>query len=429
LAWPASVFAQYAAPAILTRGEAPAAMAAPQISFQPFVEIGGTYDTGLAGPVANSQAQLGTLASYGIDVSGGVSGARSWKRTRIGLSYNVSLVRYAKSTSYDSLNQSLLLGLTHQFARHISLALRESAGQFSRSYGMAGLSQAVTFDPSAGYTPTSDFYDNRTIYVSTQADLTIQKSTRLSFNLGADGFLNRRKSSALYGVTGAGARGDVQYRLGRRSTIGVAYNYAKYAYRGVFSGTDDHTLVVTYGIRLSRRMEFSAYAGGVREETKFVQAISIDPVIAALLGLTGGSVIFHRVDYLPSYNARLSYTMRRGVATISGSHAVTPGNGLFLTSTATEFNASYSYTGLRRWSFSAYADRSRARSIGNVLGAYGNTSGTVSMSRQIRHGVHLVGNFSIRQYSSPDFQNYNRLIYTARIGLGFTPGDIPLRTW
>ena len=56
LAWPASVFAQSVGPAILTRGEAPAAMTAPQVSFQPFVEIGGTYDTGLAGPLANSQA-------------------------------------------------------------------------------------------------------------------------------------------------------------------------------------------------------------------------------------------------------------------------------------------------------------------------------------------------------------------------------------
>jgi hypothetical protein len=127
------------------------------------------------------------------------------------------------------------------------------------------------------------------------------------------------------------------------------------------------------------------------------------------------------------FDARLSDTMRRGVASISGSRRVTPGSGLFLTSTVTSGNASYSYTGLRSWSFTASAEYSRAKSIGNVLGTYEDTSGTVSMSRQIGRWVHLVASFSARQYASPDFPNYNRLIYSARLGLGFAPGDIPLR--
>jgi hypothetical protein len=430
LSWATPVLAQYAGPAILTRGDAPSAMAVPQISFRPFAEITGVYDTGLtaAGSTA-SQGELGNLTSYGVEFTAGISGVHTWAHTRLGLDYKGSIDRYAKNTAYDNSNQSLLLGITHEFSRHTTLAVRESAGQFSRSYGLLGLSQTATFDPSSGYTPTSDFYDNRTIYLSTQVDFTIQKSARLSFDLGADGYLNRRQSTALYGMTGGGARGDVQYRFTRNTTLGVAYSYNKYAYHGVFSGTDTHSLVVTYGVRLTRQLEISTYGGALREETQFVQPIVINPAIAFLLGLPGGAVIVHRVDYLPSLSARASYTMRRGVASISGGHSVTPGNGLFLTSTATNGNANYSYTGLRRWSFSAGANYGRSKSIGNVLGTYGGTSETLSMSRQIGRFVHIVANFSVRQYYSPSFQNYNRLIYSARLGLGFTPGDIPLRIW
>ena len=40
-------FAQYAGPAILSRGEAPAAMSAPEIKFRPFVEFTAGYQTEL----------------------------------------------------------------------------------------------------------------------------------------------------------------------------------------------------------------------------------------------------------------------------------------------------------------------------------------------------------------------------------------------
>jgi hypothetical protein len=421
--------AQSAGPAILTRGEAPVAMATPELSFRPFVEFGGVYDTGLSGVFLNSNGQLGSTASFGMTISGGVSGVHSWKHTKISLDYHGSASHYAKTTYYDSAEQSLMLGMTHQFTRHITLALRETAGQFSRSYGLPALSQAVLFDPSSSYIPASDFYDNRTIYASSQADLTIQKSTRLSFNLGGDFFLNRRRSTALYGVTGGGARGDVQYRVSSRSTIGGGYTYSHYAFHNIFSASDLHGFVGTYGIRLTKSLEFSCYGGVTRSETKFEQSVPIDPVVAALIGESVGAVIVHSVDYVPNVSARLSQTFSRGVLFISGGHTVTSGNGLFLTSEATGGNAGYTYTGRRRWSFSAQADYAHAKSIGNVLGYYGNVSGTLSASRQIMGAMHAVLSFSARQYQSPDFTLYNRLIYSVRLGIGFAPGNIPLRVW
>jgi hypothetical protein len=416
-------------PAILSRGEAPAAMSIPEISFRPFVEFAGVYDTGLTGVAINSNGQLGTSVSPGIVLTGGVSGAHSWKHTKVGVDYHGSVYDYTKTTYYDGADQSLMVGLQHQFTHHVALALRESAGMFSRSYGLPALSQTAPFDSSASFIPASDFYDNRTIYASSQADLTIQKTSRLSFTLGGDFFLNRRRSTALYGATGAGARSDVQYRLSRRATIGAGYTYTHYAYHGVFSGTDLHGVIATYGIRLTKTLEFSGYGGFMREETKFEQSVPIDPAIAALIGMSAGAVIVHSIDYVPNVMGRLSQTFSRGVFSLSGGHTVTPGNGLFLTSEATLASAGYTYTGRRHWSFGAQAAYDHAKSIGNVLGSYGDVSGTLSASRQLVHAMHAVLSFSARQYQSSSFTLYNRLIYSVRLGIGFTPGDIPLRMW
>jgi hypothetical protein len=422
--------AQYAGPAILTRGEAPAAMAAPLISFRPYLEVSGIYDTGLAGVyVTNPQGDLANTAAAGVELAGGVSGVHSWKHTKVGLDYQGSISHYNKQTYYDSANQSLMLGVTHQFSPHTSLTLRETAGLFSRDFGLLGLPQSVPYDPSQSYVPTTDFFDNRTMYLSTQADFTYQKSARLSFNVGGDGFLVRRRSTALYGVTGAAARGDVQYRVSRRSTIGVNYTYSHFDYTRVFSGTDLQALVGTYAVRLSRMVEFSAYGGAMRVESKFIQSVPVDPAITALLGITSGSQVHYGVNYLPSANGRLSRKFQTGVAYLAGGRTVTPGNGLFLTSSMTTAMAGYSYTGPRHWACNLEAAFEDSHSIENIAGRYRDFSGRFRMSRQIGGAFHAVASITARKYNSPDFSRYNRLVYEARVGIGITPGDVPLRIW
>jgi hypothetical protein len=427
--WAMPVFAQYAGPAILSRGDAPAAMATPQIDFRPFVELTGIYDTGLAGVAVNSQGQLGNEASMGVEVTAGISGTHSWRHTKIGLNYRGSIRRYAHNTSYDSTDQTLMLGIVHQVSRHTTVTLNESLGLFSRNFGIPGLSQTVPFDPSTTYAPTTDFFDNRTEYLSTQANLIFQKTARLSFSMGGDGFEVRRRSSALYGVIGATAHADVQYRLTRRSTVGVNYMFSHFDFVGVLSGTDLHDVSGVYSMRISRWLEFSGSAGIFRAETRFIQNVPIDPAIAALIGTPEGTVVLDRIDLGWSGSGRLSRTFPKGVAYISGGRGITPGNGLFLTSLTETVMGGYNYTGLRRWSLGASVDYTHSDSIGNVIGTYGGTSGTVSASRQIVHNVHGIASFSARQYSSGSFALYNRLIYDVRVGVGYSPGDIPLRIW
>jgi len=427
LALPA--FAQYAGPAILSRGEAPAAMVAPEIKFRPFVEIGANYDTGLSGvAVTNAQGDLANLGSYGVRLSWGVSGTHSWRHTKLGLSYGGSLEHLQKS-AYDSLSQSFLLGIKHQLSRHMTLSLSESAGIFTRAFGLGGLSQTVPFDPSQSYIPTTDFFDNRTIYSSTQVGLIIQKTARLSFAFGGNVFETRYRAAGLVGTNGAGATGNVQYRISRRSTIGAGYNYQHFAYRGAFGSTEVHGFAGTFARSLSAKVEFSGSAGASRIEPKFVESVAVDPVIAILLGVTSTTEIAHFVSWTPTGNARISRTFRDGVLYLTAGRSIVPGNGLFTTSYSDGVSGGYEYTGLRRWSVGSRVGYDRSKSVGNFTGIYSSLSGGITASRQIIRNVHFVVGYNARKYKSPDFNNYNRVIQEASVGIGYTPGDVPLRIW
>jgi hypothetical protein len=433
LALAAPVFAQYAGPAILSRGDAPTGIGASPISFRPYFEISGIYDTGLTGAGLNAQGELGSTSSPGVQFAGGISGTHSWRHTTIGLSYRGDINHFEKATYFDGSDQSLLLSVKHQFTRHIYLDLRESAGMFSTDTGLSALQQTIAYDPAQSNLPTTDFFDNRTLYLSTQADLIYQRSARLSFDFGGEGFINRRRSTDLYGVTGASARGDVQYRISRRSTIGANYNFTHYSFTRVFSGTYIHSFAGTYAIQLTKHLEFSGYAGVSYLDNTLEQVVPVSPAIAAILGITAGLAVSHTLSYVPNGSGRLSEQFHNGVAYISGGHTTTPGNGLFLTSTATYASAGYTYTGVRRWSLGATVDYNKSKTVGEtvggVAGTYGGTNAMVSASRLITKSMHVVAAFNANRYDSPNFSLYNRTIYSARLGFGWAPGDVPLRVW
>jgi hypothetical protein len=164
-------------------------------------------------------------------------------------------------------------------------------------------------------------------------------------------------------------------------------------------------------------------------ESKFIRTIAVDPVIAAILGVANSAQIVHMLNYQPSISARLSRTMRNGVVYAGGGRQITPGNGLFQTSFSTTFMAGYGYTGLRRWSITGSVAYNSSRAVGTIQGQYGSETATAGISRQIFQSFHFVASYSLRRYDSNDFAGYHRLVQQARIGIGFTPSDIPLRIW
>lgn len=430
---------QYAGPAILSRGEAPAAMSAPSVDFAFSLALTGIYTNGLAGVSSpNAQGQLADVSSEGGGITLGLSGAHSWRHTHIGLSYSGSYMYYTRAGYYDGISQGLSIGLTHQFSKHIVFSLRESAGWFTQfAPSTVALNSSVPFDPSQTYIPSTDFYDNRTIYSTTTANLTIQKSARLSFNLGGGLFTDLRRSSALYGATGETANGDVQYRWSRRVTVGGSYGFAHFSYTNSFGGAFVHSTSLSVSIRASRWTELSFFGGASRVESNFQQTVPIDPALLAILcppsaiplscPVNSQTFTSHTVFWGPDLGIRLSRAFHRGVAYASAGESITPGNGLFLTSRAVTAMAGYGYTGLRLWSMNASVAYVSALSLGNVKGNYGDVVGSFSMSRRILGSISFVTSFSATQYQSNSFNLYNRLIYSASVGFGYSSRNIPVR--
>jgi len=426
-----AAFAQYGGPAILSRGDAPAAMTGADVSFRPFVEVSAVYSTGLAAGVAlDSAGNIANHSSIGAQISGGISGAHNWRHTTLGISYRGSYSRYTSNEKFSSTDQSLLLGLRRQLSPHVVLSIDESAGIFNRNAGLlATISPSVPFDPAQSYVPTTDFFDNRTIFSSTQIGMAVQRSTRTSWSFSGGLFDTHRQSAALYGVIGENASADYQYRITKRMTIGGNYNYSHFGYGRLASDTNMHGGSGSLAYQMSRFWEFTGYAGFYRVESKFIQNVPVDPAIAAIIGITQSSEVVYTVRYTPNFSARLSRTFHKGVLYFYGGHTVTPGNGLFLTSTAYAAGSGYTYTGLRKWSFGATGSYHDSDSIGNVQGGYASVVGVAHMSRQVARSMHAILSFNVQRYSSGTFAKYNNVVYSGSLGLGWSPGVVPLRIW
>ena len=250
-------FAQYAGPAILSRGEAPGPMSAAANNFVFSLTLTSDYTNGLIGLSAvNAQGQQ--AGAFGGGVVIGATGGHSWQHTQLGLNFSGSFKDYTQATSYNGDSQGLSLNLSHLFAPHVALVLRENGGIYSRFLpSTVSQSSSVPFDPSQTYIPAAEFSDNRTIYSTTQANLMVQESAQLSFDLGGGYFLNEQRSSALYGAAGQTATADVQYRLSPHFTIGANYTFFHFSYTHSLGGADVHAAGFSASYRISRRAEMA----------------------------------------------------------------------------------------------------------------------------------------------------------------------------
>jgi hypothetical protein len=435
LALPA--WAQYAGPAILSRGEAPAAMSTPTVDFVFSVALTANYSRGLLGVATNSQGQLLNGASYGGGVTLGLSGSHKWRHTTLGVAYSGSVYDYASASYFAGINQGISLGLTHQFSRHILFTLRDSAGWFTQfPPATVSLNSALDFDPSQSEIPTTDFYDNRTIYNTTLANLTYRATSRLSFSLGGGYFTNLRRSSELYSAGGETATADAQYRWSRRVTVGGQYGFAHFGYSHDIGHSYLDTATLSLSARFTRWTELSLFGGAAHVRSSFEELVPINPAFLAILcpsgvvlscNLPSSLVINNSAFWVPDFGIRLSRSFERGVAYLSAGETVTPGNGLFLTSRAETAGLGYGYSGLRKWSMNIGGYYVRALSVGNIQGGYGQLSGSFSMSHEILPHLSFVTSFSATKYQSSSFAAYNHLTYSASIGLGFSSKPIPVR--
>lgn len=423
---------EYTGPAVLSRGTGPSVTSRSEtIKFRPFLSLNGIYDTGLAAVSVGPNGEISTVDSFGGEAEAGVYGYKSWKRTVVGLDYRGKYRHYSPHSYYDGTDQTLDLSVSHQATRHTTFMLREAAGTFTRGFGFSNAYWLV--DPLFANVPRDQLFDARVNYLSSMADLTYQKSARLSFNLGGDQFLVRFRSNAFYGMTGGRARGDVAYRYSRHGTVGVSYNFNHYSFTKSFGASDVHSVGILHSVRIGRFWEWRLKAGGARVETLGAARVELDPAIAAIIGQSVGIQAVHRLNYVPDVEARLTRSFRRASLEFSYARGISPGNGLYLTSVSETGDVAYRYTGLRKWNFGFDGGYSSYRSLALTLGKYRGYHGGAGATYQLMRALHLNIRVDGRQYNigrlAAGGSNYDRVIYRVSAGIAFAPGDIPLALW
>lgn len=417
----------YGGPSVLSRGLLPSVRGGrPDIEFNPYIGVNAVCDSGLTAVSLNANGRLPNVFQCGVEATAGLMGSHSWKRTSIGLSYNGTYRHYLRNNFYDGTDQTLAFLLTHQLSKHVTFRLREAAGTFSRGYGFGPGTEF--FDPFSLQLPTASPFDNRVIYGSTGADLTFVKSARWSFNVGGEGDLVRRRSSALYGLTAGSARADATYRYSRFGTVGVSYQFIQYSFTKAFGTSDVHIADFQYALRLSRAWEFAFAAGFARVESLSVGAIAVDPVIAAITGQTTSLAALYRLTYIPDINATLTRGFRHGSLDFRYQRGVSPGNGIYLTSGQESGGVSYSYNGLQHWSFAANAIYMRLSGVFRTTTEYRSYQAGLSATRTLGAGFQLNAVMQDQRYDT-GFGGFRRNAYRASLGFAWSPGNVPITFW
>ncbi len=216
--------------------------------------------------------------------------------------------------------------------------------------------------------------------------------------------------------------------MNRTFTVGADYNFSHYEFTGSFGASDIHTVSLDLSFRLGRRWDLGLRAGGARVESLGLRSVAVDPVIAAIIGRTTGTEVFHGVQYVPSMQASLARMFRRSSLSVGYSTGVSPGNGVYLTSRANTGTISYSHTASQRWNvglsggYSSYSDFSR------IIGKYESYNAGGGFSCKLKNWLHLVGHYDARRYSvGPSV--FRRVNHRVTVGIAFSPGDLPLSLW
>jgi hypothetical protein len=397
------------------------------LDFRFYADIMGAYDSGLTSVATDANGNLARYGSnYSVEGGVGVIGSREWRRDKVSLEYKGSGRHYTGNSFFDATDQYLNLSYAHVLSRRLTLDLKETLGTLSLSNGALSYAQLTNTDLIA--VPANELFDNRTEFVQSRVDLNWQKSARLSFSVGGQGFIVKRRSQALAGLTGGSARGDVAYRITRRQTISLYYNYTNYNYTRTFGDSNLNSFAAGWSTGLGRVWNLGFQGGVIRAETRGLQLVDLDPAIAAIVGQSKVVTTYHRIQLVPLVEGQLVRRFPRSALTLAYAIGVSPGNGVYLTSRQNVGSANYSYTGIRRFNAGATASYGQLSSVGQGIGKYTNLQGGVGGTYKLFNSTHLEVRYDYRHYSTQS-SIYTKNSQRVTMGIAFSPGETPLALW
>lgn len=418
----------YLGPGILTRGAGNiGSRAGQEMDLRFFAGVSGIYDNGIQPLSLDSKGNLIQVNGlYGVEADLGAYGTHQWRTSLLGLDYRGAYRHYSEQSYYDGSDHQLLLGYTYQKSKRLVFDFQEIAGTFSRFIG--GIPGAYVPLQSVVDQPTSLLFDNRIYFGETQASATYLLSSRTSVTAGGEGYVVRYRASGLVGMNGYGLHGSIQHRLSRVTTIGAGYTHQHFDFPGAFGQSDINSYLGIFGTQFGRHWTLSLQGGAFQVEVQGLQEVALDPAVAALLGVSRATQRFYDQGTFPSVNVNLSRQFKSANVSLFYVRSVTPGNGFYLTSRGEYGGGAFTYTGIRKFSFSISGGESSLNSVGQSLQGYRQLNGGAGMTYAITRALHFLARYDAR-HQEIDLAGYRRTADRATIGLTFSPGDVPLSLW
>jgi hypothetical protein len=421
----------YLGPAVLSSGaNGVGNRSGQQVDLRFYGGIDGFYDSSIQPTQVDSAGKLVTLKGLeGIEGNIGAYGTHAWRNAQLGIDYRGTFRAYNGNSSYDGIDQSLLLGYSLQESRRIAFNGQVMGGILANGLAATSLLTPIpTITSNSIVGPATLLFDSRSYYLQGGLDMTYMYSARTSFTVGGQGFEVWRQSADLIGVEGYSVRGSVEHKVNKNTSVGFTYQRQHFSYPKAFGLADIDTGELFLGTNLGPRWALVVRAGVFHAEVKGLQSVELSPVVAALLGTNEAIQAFYRDSIYPSGEISLTRKFKQASLYLSYVQMVTPGNGIYLTSKTETAGGGYSYSGIRKVSLSVSGGYNSLATIGQGIQPYRGANGGAGITYALPYSLHLVARYDYRYQAIEDLV-YKHTGYRATLGISYSPGKVPLSLW
>ena len=429
----------YAGPAVLSRSYSVNRPLVPQeLKWSESVGFAAVDNIGVATFVNSSGAATNTDL-HGGTLTWSFSGRHYFKRDQIAVNYFGNYSNYPGNGGYTGANNTIAVDYSHVLSRRLTLNLVGSGSVLSQNYALGSeyVSPATTVaNINLSSSPNIQITDYGTKQFTTEADVVWQKSARMSFDGGASYFAIARYTPGysqtdgsvpgLLGMTGEQARGDMNYRLTRKMTVGAYYSFSHYLFPQDWGASHFSTFGGIYSYAFSRTMQVRVRAGASLIHTRSLTEVPIPPVLAVLLGQSAGLIDVSNTSVTSDISGQLIKDFHAGkTINVAFAHGVSPGNGYFQTSVQESVSAGFGMPMFRRYLIQATVGRDTLTAVSQALGLYRSDFGTITVTRRMGQGVSTNFSATLRHFDLAQFVGLrNQVLLSAGMNWGSTNGRL-----
>jgi hypothetical protein len=163
----------------------------------------------------------------------------------------------------------------------------------------------------------------------------------------------------------------------------------------------------------------------MRADMTGTQTVTLDPLIAELLGRNTGREAFNTINYNPTYLFAVNYTRRRSLVSANYSRAANPGNGLLLLNLQENALGNYTYNLSQKAALSGRGGWTRAKGFGAFSGSFSSYTAGTFFSYILGGGLQFTSGVDFRHFGS-NSTDFNRNGVRLQVGIAYTPGEFPI---